>query len=123
LADPIRSERGKAVRRADCGFRCHVFHLVDKNIPLNGHPRAWKSADHRHRQGWAVPLQSEPHLSPFSLFQTGIGFGVNDAWILITLLPAIALISFVVIPREERYLEARFGEQYAAYKESVRRWL
>jgi protein-S-isoprenylcysteine O-methyltransferase Ste14 len=59
----------------------------------------------------------------FSLFQTGIALGVNDAWILVTLLPAICLISFVVIPREERYLEARFGEQYARYKASVRRWL
>ncbi len=59
----------------------------------------------------------------FSLFQAGIALGVNDAWIMITLLPAIAVISFVVIPREESYLEARFGEEYAAYKASVRRWL
>jgi protein-S-isoprenylcysteine O-methyltransferase Ste14 len=59
----------------------------------------------------------------FSLFQIGIALGVNDAWIVITLLPAIALISFVVIPREEKYLEARFGEEYTAYKASVRRWL
>jgi protein-S-isoprenylcysteine O-methyltransferase Ste14 len=59
----------------------------------------------------------------FSLFQTGIALGVNDAWILITLLPAIAIMSFVVIPREESYLEARFGEEYAVYKASVRRWL
>src|SRR5215471_9610092 len=49
----------------------------------------------------------------FSLFQTGIALGVNDAWILVTLLPAISVMSFVVIPREERYLEARFGEEYA----------
>jgi protein-S-isoprenylcysteine O-methyltransferase Ste14 len=59
----------------------------------------------------------------FSLFQTGIALGVNDAWILVTLLPAIFLMSFAVIPREERYLEARFGEEYARYKASVRRWL
>lgn len=58
----------------------------------------------------------------FSLFQTGIALGVNDAWILITLLPAVAIISFVVIPREERYLEARFSEEYATYKANVRRW-
>jgi len=32
-------------------------------------------------------------------------------------------MSFVVIPREERYLEARFGEEYTSYNESVRRWL
>src|SRR5215831_2352444 len=59
----------------------------------------------------------------FSLFQAGIALGVNDAWTLLTLVPAISMMSFVVIPREERYLEARFGEEYATYKESVRRWL
>jgi protein-S-isoprenylcysteine O-methyltransferase Ste14 len=59
----------------------------------------------------------------FSLFQTGIAVGVNDAWVLITLLPAISVMSLVVIPREERYLEARFGEEYSRYKASVRRWL
>jgi protein-S-isoprenylcysteine O-methyltransferase Ste14 len=59
----------------------------------------------------------------FSLFQIGIALAVNDAWILLTLLPAVAIISFVVIPREERYLEARFGKDYATYKTNVRRWL
>jgi len=29
----------------------------------------------------------------------------------------------VVIPREERYLERKFGTEYMAYKSSVRRWL
>ena len=59
----------------------------------------------------------------FSMFQTGIALSVNDAWILITLLPSISVMSFVVIPREESYLEAHFGEKYAAYKASVWRWL
>jgi protein-S-isoprenylcysteine O-methyltransferase Ste14 len=27
------------------------------------------------------------------------------------------------VPREERYLEARFPSEYLAYKRSVRRWL
>ena len=59
----------------------------------------------------------------FSLFQTGIALGVANAWTLITLLPAISVMSLVVIPREERYLEAHFGEEYASYKARVRRWL
>ena len=40
-----------------------------------------------------------------------------------TLVPAAALMALVVVPREERYLTARFPLEYAAYKESVRRWL
>ncbi|MBO0912523.1 MAG: isoprenylcysteine carboxylmethyltransferase family protein [Acidobacteria bacterium] len=59
----------------------------------------------------------------FSLFQTGIALMVNDAWILVTLLAAVSVISFVVIPREERYLQARFGKEYGTYKAGVRRWL
>ena len=58
----------------------------------------------------------------FSLLQLGLAFWVNTLGLLITLVPAIALMSFVVIPREERYLEARFPSQYLPYKASVRRW-
>jgi len=43
--------------------------------------------------------------------------------LLIALIPAVALMSLVVIPREERYLEARFPSEYLRYKASVRRWL
>jgi protein-S-isoprenylcysteine O-methyltransferase Ste14 len=32
-------------------------------------------------------------------------------------------MAIVVIPREERYLEERFGADYLDYKASVRRWL
>jgi protein-S-isoprenylcysteine O-methyltransferase Ste14 len=59
----------------------------------------------------------------FSLFQLGLALWVNSLGMLITLVPAVAIMSFVVIPREERYLEARFPAQYLPYKASVRRWL
>ena len=59
----------------------------------------------------------------FSLLQLGLAFWVNSLGVLITLIPAVALMSLVVIPREERYLEARFPSEYLAYKASVRRWL
>jgi len=43
--------------------------------------------------------------------------------LLITLVPAVGLMALVVIPREERYLEARFPSEYSAYRAAVRRWL
>jgi protein-S-isoprenylcysteine O-methyltransferase Ste14 len=59
----------------------------------------------------------------FSLLQLGIALRVDSLWLVVTLVPAVALMSFVVVPREERYLEARFPSEYLAYKASVRRWL
>ncbi len=59
----------------------------------------------------------------FSLFQIGLAIGLASLWLLVTLVPAVALMSFVVIPREERYLESRFPADYLPYKASVRRWL
>ncbi len=59
----------------------------------------------------------------FSLLQLGIAIWVNSVWLLATLAGAVALIHYVVIRREEQYLERRFGAQYLDYKASVCRWL
>jgi protein-S-isoprenylcysteine O-methyltransferase Ste14 len=59
----------------------------------------------------------------FSMLQLGIAVWVNSWWLVATLAAAIALVQYVVIPREELYLEARFGAEYRDYKASVRRWL
>jgi protein-S-isoprenylcysteine O-methyltransferase Ste14 len=59
----------------------------------------------------------------FSMLQLGIAIWVNSWWLVATLAGAIVLIHYVVIPREERYLEARFGDEYRDYRTSVRRWL
>jgi protein-S-isoprenylcysteine O-methyltransferase Ste14 len=59
----------------------------------------------------------------FSLLQLGAALWVNSLWLVVTLIPAVALMSFVVIPREEQYLETRFPSDYLSYKASVRRWL
>jgi protein-S-isoprenylcysteine O-methyltransferase Ste14 len=59
----------------------------------------------------------------FSVLQLGIAIWVNSVWLLATLVGAVALIHYVVIPREEQYLERNFGSQYLDYKASVRRWL
>jgi protein-S-isoprenylcysteine O-methyltransferase Ste14 len=59
----------------------------------------------------------------FSLLQLGIAVWANSLWLLATLVVAVALMHYVVIRREEQYLERRFGAEYLDYKASVRRWL
>jgi protein-S-isoprenylcysteine O-methyltransferase Ste14 len=59
----------------------------------------------------------------FTLFHLGLAAWVNSLGMLVTLLPALGLMAFVVIPREERYLEASFPSEYLPYKRAVRRWL
>jgi protein-S-isoprenylcysteine O-methyltransferase Ste14 len=59
----------------------------------------------------------------FSIFQLGLAVWVNSLGLLSTLIPAVALMALVVIPREERYLEFRFPSEYSSYRAAVRRWL
>lgn len=58
-----------------------------------------------------------------TLFQMGIGIWANSVWVLGMLVPALLLMTYGVIAREERYLERKFGREYLQYKSSVRRWL
>jgi protein-S-isoprenylcysteine O-methyltransferase Ste14 len=53
----------------------------------------------------------------------GLALALDAIWALILLPGVLLIIRFYVIAREERYLEAKFGEEYLAYKRRVRRWL
>jgi protein-S-isoprenylcysteine O-methyltransferase Ste14 len=53
----------------------------------------------------------------------GIALLTNGWWPLVLLLPALLLVRCAVIAREERYLEARFGDAYRQYTRRVRRWV
>lgn len=58
-----------------------------------------------------------------ALVHTGLALALNALWPLLALLPALALVRFAVIAREERYLRRLFGRRYARYCRGVRRWL
>ncbi len=68
-------------------------------------------------------LSRNPIYVAFVLIHLGTALVLDSAWILATLAPAVAVIALMVIPREERYLERKFGGEYLAYKASVRRWV
>jgi protein-S-isoprenylcysteine O-methyltransferase Ste14 len=59
----------------------------------------------------------------FALIHLGVAASFGSWWLLVTLAVSIGVIAACIVPREERYLEARFGSIYSAYKSSVRRWL
>src|SRR5262245_20152319 len=59
----------------------------------------------------------------FFFVQLGIALWISRIWMVATLIPAAAVVSRVVVRREERYLESRFGQQYSSYRDSARRWL
>jgi protein-S-isoprenylcysteine O-methyltransferase Ste14 len=59
----------------------------------------------------------------FVLLVLGLSVWLNNLWLLVTLVPPVAIIVLVVIPREEQFLERNFNGQYSSYKAQVRRWL
>ncbi len=65
--------------------------------------------------------------NPLYLALTGLYAGitllVNALWPLVLLIPVLAVLRWGIIAREERYLEAKFGDTYRTYKARVRRWL
>jgi protein-S-isoprenylcysteine O-methyltransferase Ste14 len=65
--------------------------------------------------------------NPMYLGMTLLYFGLAvllHSIVALLLLPVVLIVTQTqVIAREERYLEARFGDDYRTYKSRVRRWL
>jgi protein-S-isoprenylcysteine O-methyltransferase Ste14 len=65
--------------------------------------------------------------NPIYVAQTLVYLGIaligDNLWALLLVLPALMMIRFGVIAREEVYLERRFGDAYSQYRGTVRRWL
>jgi len=58
----------------------------------------------------------------YTLAYLGTALMVASTWVLALLPLALALVQWLSIGSEERYLEDRFGETYRDYKSRVRRW-
>jgi protein-S-isoprenylcysteine O-methyltransferase Ste14 len=57
------------------------------------------------------------------LLVLGIGVVLDGAWIVAIAVPFALVLRYGVVAREERYLEAKFGDSYRAYRARVRRWI
>jgi protein-S-isoprenylcysteine O-methyltransferase Ste14 len=58
-----------------------------------------------------------------ALLYLGVTLWVDTLWPLLFLPLVLFTIQRTVIAREERYLEAKFGDEYRGYKARVRRWI
>lgn len=57
------------------------------------------------------------------LLLVATGFLFDDWVVLLMVIPLVLVLHFGVVLREERYLEAKFGEAYLELKREVRRWV
>jgi protein-S-isoprenylcysteine O-methyltransferase Ste14 len=62
------------------------------------------------------------YLSLLAIY-AGIGVAVASLTFLAVLVPFALILHFGVVLREERYLDAKFGDTYRAYRARVRRWI
>jgi protein-S-isoprenylcysteine O-methyltransferase Ste14 len=58
-----------------------------------------------------------------TLLQAGLGLWLDNLWVVLLALPALAIVHFTAVLPEERYLREKFGEPYRAYLAAVRRYI
>ena len=85
-------------------------------------PEPWKAPTAITRLGPYGRTRNPMYLG-MALAHLALAVGLQSTGILVSLLPAVLIIDLLVVRREEAYLLDRFGDTYAEYKASVRRWL
>lgn len=86
------------------------------------HIEPWKPASSLMLGGVFAYSRNPIYLS-FIIITLGIGLVLNNIWILFSAGPLLIALSFLVVKKEELYLERIFGDLYVDYKKRVRRWL
>jgi protein-S-isoprenylcysteine O-methyltransferase Ste14 len=56
------------------------------------------------------------------LIVAGLAIVLASDWTFVLLVPAALILHFGVVAREERYLQAKFGESYHVYMSKVPRY-
>ena len=59
----------------------------------------------------------------FAFWSLGLAVLVDSVWMLLALPIGLVLTDLLIVRHEEAYLERKFGQEYVAYKQQVRRWI
>ena len=98
------------------GWCVWLFRRAGTNVPTHK-PVTAIVADGPYR------LSRNPIYVALTALSAGVALWANSYWMLGLLIPTFLIMNIGVIDREERYLAAKFGDEYLAYKARVRRWL
>ena len=71
----------------------------------------------------AFRYSRNPTYLSLTLLHVGVALVLGSLWVLLMVVPAVAAIHWSIVLREERYLAAKFGEEYRSYTTKVRRWI
>ena len=89
---------------------------------LGNNLEPWKHANQIVSSG-IYRFTRNPMYLGMALASLGIALLLRSSWAVILLPVALVVIRTQVIAQEERYLAAKFGDEYLAYKAKVRRWI
>lgn len=64
-----------------------------------------------------------PMYLAFSLLQVSAAIWFQNGWILVTSVLSVAVMTFFVIPREERFMALKFGLKFSTYRSITRMWI
>ena len=73
--------------------------------------------------GGVYRFTRNPMYVGFALCTFALAILVDSTWMLLVVPIGLVLVDRMIITREERYLERKFGEEYLNYKRRVRRWI
>jgi protein-S-isoprenylcysteine O-methyltransferase Ste14 len=85
-------------------------------------PAPWKPSPELIVQG-VYRHTRNPMYVGMTLLQLGLGIAIDDPWVAGLAPLGLALVHFIAVRPEERYLEEKFGESYLRYASKVRRYL
>ena len=85
-------------------------------------PKPWLSSPELIAAGIYRVSRNPMYLS-MAVLQASLGIAIGYGWVVLLVPVSMATVHWTAIRHEERYLGNKFGEAYAQYRRSVRRWL
>ena len=96
--------------------------LARREFTMHGQPTDPGLPTHRIVTTGVFSISRNPLYLGGVCILAGIALVVDLHWAFVLLLPGLVACHYVLIAPEERYLAARFGEEYRGYAATVPRW-